>query len=56
MNTSSEGDSRLDFGEDDENMITSSTREQMQESGSVSNANLKRVKHLRYRTRIFAAE
>ncbi|KAH7658270.1 Armadillo-like helical-containing protein [Dioscorea alata] len=56
MNSSSEGDSRLDFGEDDENMITSSTREQMQESGSVSNANLKRVEHLRYRTRIFAAE
>ncbi|KAJ0962918.1 hypothetical protein J5N97_028040 [Dioscorea zingiberensis] len=56
MKSASEGDSGLYYGEDDENMISRSNQEQMQEPVSVSSANPKRVKHLRYRTRIFAAE
>ncbi|XP_051126760.1 protein SWEETIE isoform X2 [Andrographis paniculata] len=39
-----DGEKRLNFGEDDENMVSSST------------SNFSRDKHLRYRTRVFASE
>lgn len=42
------GDPSLNFGEDDENMVSSTT--------GVPHGFLNRDKHLRYRTRVFAAE
>ncbi|KAH0449198.1 hypothetical protein IEQ34_022998 [Dendrobium chrysotoxum] len=45
-----EGEAKLHFGEVDEDMIASSSRESIQDS--INN----RDKHLRYRTRLFAAE
>lgn len=57
LTNSSEGDTRLGLGEDDENMVSSSRPPQ--EQGYLSDAssfNTKREKHLRYRTRVFAAE
>ncbi|KAJ4850066.1 hypothetical protein Tsubulata_019358 [Turnera subulata] len=52
-----ESDSRLNFGEDDENMVSSSKT--MPEQGytfEASEVKNSRDKHLRYRTRVFAAE
>lgn len=43
-----DGDPSLNFGEDDENMVSSTT--------GVPRGFLNRDKHLRYRTRVFAAE
>ncbi|XP_020259958.1 HEAT repeat-containing protein 5B [Asparagus officinalis] len=51
----SEGDGRLFYGEDDEDMIASSG-EQLHGADSIVSTILKREKHLRYRTRVFAAE
>ncbi|XP_038985409.1 protein SWEETIE isoform X2 [Phoenix dactylifera] len=51
-----ERDVNLHYGDDDEDMIAGSKGEQMQGSVSASRADTKRGKHLRYRTRIFAAE
>uniref|UniRef100_A0A2P2MKT4 HEAT repeat-containing protein 5B isoform X2 n=1 Tax=Rhizophora mucronata TaxID=61149 RepID=A0A2P2MKT4_RHIMU len=49
-------DSRLDFG-DDENMVSSSNDVPVQGYAlEASNSNPNRDKHLRYRTRVFAAE
>ncbi|PKA52839.1 hypothetical protein AXF42_Ash001820 [Apostasia shenzhenica] len=50
--TASEGDVRPYYGEDDEDMIASSVGEPMQGLDLI----YKREKHLRYRTRLFAAE
>ncbi|KAJ8751677.1 hypothetical protein K2173_025839 [Erythroxylum novogranatense] len=50
-------DPRLDYGEDDENMVYSSTGAPVQEYAlEASCVNPNRDKHLRYRTRVFAAE
>ncbi|KAK8940232.1 hypothetical protein KSP40_PGU016098 [Platanthera guangdongensis] len=49
---SSEGGSKLYFGQDDEGMIGSSSGGSIQDFNSVNKGN----KHLRYRTRLFAAE
>jgi hypothetical protein len=52
-----DGDTRLNFGEDDENMVSSS--EGMAGQGYIFEASSimrNREKHLRYRTRVFAAE
>ncbi|KAG0503476.1 hypothetical protein HPP92_003548 [Vanilla planifolia] len=51
MNSGYEGETRLYFGQDDEDMIASSTRV----SPGLDTV-IKRDKHLRYRTRLFAAE
>ncbi|CAA6670474.1 unnamed protein product [Spirodela intermedia] len=55
-NASSEGTAGLYYAEDDENMIASSTEAQTKDSISFGNSYLKKDKHLRYRTRLFAAE
>ncbi|XP_058082071.1 protein SWEETIE [Magnolia sinica] len=51
-----DADDRTYYGEDDEDMITSSRDGQMQDSTVGSIVHPKREKHLRYRTRVFAAE
>lgn len=51
------GEARSNFGEDDENMVSSSRSTPSQGHAlDYSGANSARDKHLRYRTRIFAAE
>lgn len=53
----SNSDDRVYYGEDDEDMIASSLDKQLQTSNSeISSIHPKRDKHLRYRTRVFAAE
>ncbi|KAG1327093.1 putative HEAT repeat-containing protein [Cocos nucifera] len=54
-NGTSERDANLYYG-DDEDMIAGSKGEQIQGSVSASSVDTKREKHLRYRTRVFAAE
>lgn len=44
------------YGEDEDNMISSSKQDQVHWAGSVSSQFPPRNKHLRYRTRVFAAE
>ncbi|KAJ1259294.1 hypothetical protein BS78_10G142900 [Paspalum vaginatum] len=44
------------YGEDDDNMISSSKQEQFHWAASISSHFPQRNKHLRYRTRLFAAE
>ncbi|KAL6876470.1 hypothetical protein ACP4OV_013042 [Aristida adscensionis] len=44
------------YGEDEDNMISSSKQEQMHQSASIISQFPQRNKHLRYRTRVFAAE
>ncbi|KAF8667911.1 hypothetical protein HU200_052539 [Digitaria exilis] len=44
------------YGEDEDNMISSSKQEQVHSSSSMSSQFPQRNKHLRYRTRVFAAE
>ncbi|XP_021304666.1 HEAT repeat-containing protein 5B isoform X2 [Sorghum bicolor] len=44
------------YGEDEDNMISSSKQEQVHWAGSISSQFPPRNKHLRYRTRVFAAE
>ncbi|CAL5367371.1 unnamed protein product [Camellia sinensis] len=52
-----DGDTRLNFGDDDENMVSSSKTSSFQGYGFDSTrVNTKRDNHLRYRTRVFAAE
>ncbi|KAF8399147.1 hypothetical protein HHK36_015012 [Tetracentron sinense] len=52
-----DGDARLYYGEDDENMFESSLDRKMQGSTfDASSFGPERNKHLRYRTRVFAAE
>ena len=51
-----ERNERLYYAEDDEGMIAVPDGEQMQGSNSALGTNFKREKHLRYRTRVFAAE
>ncbi|XP_078444054.1 HEAT repeat-containing protein [Wolffia australiana] len=51
-----EEDHGLYQGTDDENMISSSGATQNQDSGFFGSVYLKQHKHLRYRTRVFAAE
>ncbi|KAL4197361.1 hypothetical protein AMTRI_Chr04g187950 [Amborella trichopoda] len=53
VNINSDSDSKMYYGEDDEDMITSSRNGHVPDS---SKANLKNDMHLRYRTRVFAAE
>ncbi|XP_077230289.1 HEAT repeat-containing protein isoform X2 [Tasmannia lanceolata] len=53
----SDGDARMNYGEDDEDMIASPGEGRVQDSTiDVYSGHPKRVKHLRYRTRVFAAE
>ncbi|XP_020088939.1 HEAT repeat-containing protein 5B isoform X3 [Ananas comosus] len=56
LNAGSENDTTLYYGEDDENMIASSSGEQKQGPAFKISDFLRRSKHLRYRTRVFAAE
>ncbi|MCD7456258.1 hypothetical protein HAX54_031039 [Datura stramonium] len=52
-----DGDTRLNIGDDDENMVSSSQNRNFQGYGSNHPiAHPPRDKHLRYRTRVFAAE
>ncbi|KAF2313762.1 hypothetical protein GH714_013249 [Hevea brasiliensis] len=52
-----DSDSQLNFGEDDENMVSGSKGTPVQGYAyEASNVNPSRDKHLRYRTRVFAAE
>ncbi|EOY04218.1 HEAT repeat-containing protein, putative isoform 1 [Theobroma cacao] len=51
-----DGDSRLNFGDDDENMVYSSKNMFQGHAFEASNVGCNRDKHLRYRTRVFAAE
>ncbi|XP_010265191.1 PREDICTED: HEAT repeat-containing protein 5B [Nelumbo nucifera] len=51
-----DGDASLYYVDDEENMVHSSTDRQIQGSTSDSSHVPKREKHLRYRTRVFAAE
>ncbi|KAA8530559.1 hypothetical protein F0562_005268 [Nyssa sinensis] len=52
-----DGDTRLNLGEDDENMVSSSKGLAIQGyMYDYSSGNPRRDKHLRYRTRVFAAE
>ncbi|OEL32096.1 hypothetical protein BAE44_0006885 [Dichanthelium oligosanthes] len=44
------------YGEDEDNMISSSKQEQVHRAASISSQFPQRNKHLRYRTRVFAAE
>lgn len=44
------------YGEDEDNMISSSKQQQIRCAGSISSQFPPRNKHLRYRTRVFAAE
>jgi len=44
------------YGEDEDNMISSSKQEQVHRVASISSQFPQRNKHLRYRTRVFAAE
>ncbi|CAL5053041.1 unnamed protein product [Urochloa decumbens] len=44
------------YGEDEDNMISSSKQEQVHRAASISRHFPQRNKHLRYRTRVFAAE
>ena len=44
------------YGEDEDNMISSSKQEQVHRAASISSRFPQRNKHLRYRTRVFAAE
>ncbi|RLM55986.1 HEAT repeat-containing protein 5B isoform X5 [Panicum miliaceum] len=44
------------YGEDEDNMISSSKQEQFNRAASISSQFPQRNKHLRYRTRVFAAE
>ncbi|CAN6221242.1 unnamed protein product [Urochloa humidicola] len=44
------------YGEDEDNMISSSKQEQVHQAASISRQFPQRNKHLRYRTRVFAAE
>ncbi|OMO80110.1 Armadillo-like helical, partial [Corchorus capsularis] len=52
----SDGDSRLAFGDDGENMVSSSHNMSFQDHTSEASIGRNRDKHLRYRTRVFAAE
>lgn len=54
-NDSSTGGMRLNFGEDDENMVSTS-RSTPDHALDYSGVNSARDKLLRYRTRVFAAE
>lgn len=50
-------DARLYHGDDDENMVSSAQGKEMHSSVSgLSSIDSKRESHLRYRTRVFAAE
>lgn len=52
-----DGEKRLNFGDDDENMVSSSEGPPVQGyTLDYSGLNFSRDKHLRYRTRVFAAE
>ncbi|PPR92045.1 hypothetical protein GOBAR_AA28636 [Gossypium barbadense] len=52
-----DGDSRLNFGDDDENMVSDSKHIPVQGHAFVTSiVGRNRDKHLRYRTRVFAAE
>lgn len=52
-----DGDSRLNFGDDDENMVSDSKNIPVQgHAFETSIVGRNRDKHLRYRTRVFAAE
>ncbi|XP_072983205.1 protein SWEETIE isoform X2 [Typha latifolia] len=51
-----EGEKTVSYGEDDEDMITSSKGEQIKGLASSINDFARRNKHLRYRTKVFAAE
>lgn len=54
-----DSDSQLNFGEDDENMVSGSKGNPVQGyayEASKSHVSPSRDKHLRYRTRVFAAE
>nr|XP_029117887.1 LOW QUALITY PROTEIN: protein SWEETIE [Elaeis guineensis] len=55
-NGASERGANLYYGDDDEDMIAGSKGERIQGSVSASSVDTKREKHLRYRTRVFAAE
>ncbi|KAJ6840795.1 HEAT repeat-containing protein 5B [Iris pallida] len=55
-NASYEGDETVYYGDDDEDMIASHNGKQKHASGSGFGINSIREKHLRYRTRVFAAE
>ena len=44
------------YGEDDDNMISGPKQEQVNWSAPISSQFSRRNKHLRYRTRVFAAE
>ncbi|XP_009403181.3 protein SWEETIE isoform X2 [Musa acuminata AAA Group] len=55
-NGASEGDAASYFGEDDEDMIASSKGEKIHGSTSTFGSVYKRENHIRYRTRLFAAE
>ncbi|XP_022772079.1 protein SWEETIE isoform X3 [Durio zibethinus] len=56
-NDSVNGDSRLNFGDDDENMVSDSKNMSVQgHAFEISIVGRNREKHLRYRTRVFAAE
>ena len=51
------GDSRINFGDDDENMVSDAKNMSVQGHAlEASLAGRNRDKHLRYRTRVFAAE
>ncbi|KAJ8637016.1 hypothetical protein MRB53_011283 [Persea americana] len=57
INGTSNSDDRASYGDDDEDMIAGSRDRQSQTSSSeVFTVHLKRDAHLRYRTRVFAAE
>ena len=44
------------YAEDDENMVSSSSKQKAQDNASSNSIYLKKDKHLRYRTRLFVAE
>ncbi|OMP09449.1 HEAT repeat-containing protein 5B-like protein, partial [Corchorus olitorius] len=52
----SDGNSRLTFADDDKNMVSSSHNMSVQGHTSEASIGRNRDKHLRYRTRVFAAE
>lgn len=59
MNDSSsgpDGEKRPNLGDDDENMVSGSRSSVRSSTLDYSSPNFKREKHLRYRTRVFAAE
>ncbi|TKV98793.1 hypothetical protein SEVIR_9G583700v4 [Setaria viridis] len=54
--TDSTSENDVYYGEDEDNMISSSKQEQVHRAASISSQFPQRNKHLRYRTRVFAAE